>query len=273
MKYFITGASGFLGKHLIPEIQKLDFTILKGDLNDKELLNKNLKDVDTVIHLAALIKSKKKSSFYKVNVLGTKNLIEACVRAGVKNIIFISSYLADFFYKKSAYGQSKLEGEKIIKKSGLNFIILRPTLIYGKGDDKNLTKLIKLIRKFPLVPIFGHGDYYLQPVYVKDVVKTINFILEKNIFNKKTYNLAGELLTYNEIINQICKKLNKKRIKIHLPIGLIKVLVGIYEKILPGHFITVEQINNLTRKKKVVDINEAKKDLSFTPAPFKIYED
>lgn len=269
MKYFITGATGFLGKHLIPEIQKLDFTILKGDLNDKELLNKNLKDVDTVIHLAALIKSKGKASFYEVNVMGTQNLVEACLEAEVKNIIFISSYLANPFYKKSPYGQSKLKGEGIIKKSGLNFIILRPTLIYGRGDNKNLAQLIKLIRKSPLIPIFGNGNYQLQPIHVKDVVKTINFILEKGIFNKKTYNLAGEPLTYNEIINRICKKLNKKRIKIHLPIGLMKVLVEIYEKIVPRPFITTEQINNLTRKKRVVDINKAKKDLNFTPTPLK----
>lgn len=269
MKYFITGATGFLGRHLIPEIQKLDFTILKGDLNDKELLNKSLKDVDTVIHLAALIKSKRKSSFYKVNVLGTQNLIEACVKTKVKNIIFTSSYLADPFYKKDPYGRSKFEGEKIIKKSGLNFIILRPTLIYGKSDDKNLAQLVKWIKKLPFVPVFGNGNYHLQPIYVKDVIKTINFILEKNIFNKKTYNLAGKPLTYNEIINQICKKLNKKRIKIHLPVGLMKVLVRIYGKILPRPFITVEQINNLTHKKKVVDISKAKKDLDFNPAPLK----
>ncbi len=258
MRYFITGATGFLGKHLIPKIQKLDFTILKGDLNDKELLNKNLKDVNTVIHLAALVKSKNKASFDKVNVAGTKNLVKACLKTKVRNIIFISSYLADPFYKKSAYGQSKLEAEKIIKKSGLNFIILRPTLIYGK-DDKSLFKLIKLIKKSPLIPILGDGNYQLQPVYVKDVVKTINFILEKGIFNKKTYNLAGEPLTYNEIVNQICKKLNKKRIKIHLPLGL---------KILPNPFVTIEQINNLIHKKKAVDITKAKKDLNFNPTPF-----
>lgn len=250
MKYFITGATGFLGKHLIPEIQKLDFTILKGDLNDKAILNKNLKDVDTVIHLAALIKSRKKSPFYKVNALGTQNLVNACIKAGVKNILFISSYLADPFYKKSAYGQSKLKGEEIIKKSGLNFIILRPTLIYGEGD-KSLFKLIKLIKKSPIIPVFGHGNYYLQPVYVKNVVKAIKFILEKNIFNKKTYHLAGKSLTYNEIIYQICKKLNKKRIKIHLPLWLMKVLMG------------AERINNLTHKKKVTDITKAKRDLNY----------
>lgn len=289
MKYFITGVTGFVGKHLALEMKrvdkeieiiglirkakdlnffkKLNIKLLIGNLNDKKLLIEGLKNVNSVIHLAALVSGKDKKLFYKTNVLGTKNLVEACLSAGVKNIIFISSRLADSTYGKNVYGQTKLEAEEIIKKSGLNFIILRPALIYGE-NDKDLTRIIKIIKRFPLIPILGDGNYYLQPVYVKDIVNTIIFILKNNIFNKKTYNLAGEPISYNEIVNQICKRLNKKVTKIHLSPKLIKPLIWIYEKISPNPSITTSQINSFVRA-KILDINEAKKDLNFNPISLK----
>lgn len=280
MKYFITGITGFLGKHLasgIREVNKkagiiglsrnprnlaffkeLNIKLIKGDLNNI----KNLKGTNSVIHSAALLK--KGTRLLETNIKGTKNLLEACKKDNVKNIIFISSYLADPVYK-GIYGQTKLEAEQLIRKSGLNFIILRPSLIYGENDNKNLTKLVNLIKKIPFIPVFGKGNYYLQPVYVKDIVNVINFILKKNIFNKKTYNLTGQKLTYNQIIDQICKNLNKKRIKIHIPLKLLKILVTI----LPNPFINKDQIYNLTLKRDLLTDNKTNKDLNFKPTSFK----
>jgi dihydroflavonol-4-reductase len=283
MKYFITGITGFLGKNLVSGIRKMDketkiigltrkpenlglfkdsnTTLLTGTLNDNVLLAENLKAVNSVIHLAALINDRDKDLIYKTNVEGTKSLVNACLETGVKNIIFISSRLADPIYKKSIYGQSKFAAEEIIKKSGLNFIILRPALIYGE-NDRDLSQLTEIIRKFPLIPILGNGNYLLQPIHVKKVVEVIIFILKNNIFNGKTYNLAGEPISYNELVDKICKQLNKRVIKIHLPIKLGKFLIRIYEKIFPNPLITTAQIDNLINAKPL-DATETKNDLNF----------
>ena len=146
MNLLITGASSALGKKLTTElletgkfsIRLLEHhssvsnehcEIFKGDLQNIDNLNNACAGIDTVIHLAALTRSSSSKSYFNVNIVGTENLLAACQKHNVKRFIFVSSSAAS--EKGGDYGVSKLRGEEKVKSSPLNWVILRPSEIYG----------------------------------------------------------------------------------------------------------------------------------------------
>src|SRR3989344_7258422 len=195
MKILVTGASGFVGKNLIKHLNKYNVNILSrkkifgdgvfvGDLFDKKILLDASK-VDIVIHLAGI----SDGNVFKINYEGTRNLVDACVENKVKKFIFISSFDAIL---ETDYGKSKLKAEDYIKNSGLNYIIFRPTVIYGNDNKKDIGRLIRLI-KMGISPIPGSGNFKLQPVFVDDIVKVIKInipvflvkLINKSLLNDK----------------------------------------------------------------------------------------
>ena len=234
MKILVTGATGFVGSHLMKELNRDDVSILSrkqvsgrkvyvGDLFNKRILSEATK-ADIIVHLAGI----SKGSVLKINYEGTKNLVDACINNKIKRFIFISSFDAVLNTK---YGKSKLKAEEYIKNSGLDYIIIRPTFIYGK-NNKEIYKLIKYI-KMGVVPIPGNGNFKLQPVFVDDVIKLI--VKSINAKNKnKIYFIGGsQKLTFNELVGLISKALKKNPIKINIPKFLIKLINEglIYDKV------------------------------------------
>lgn len=231
-KVLVVGATGFLGTKLIPElIKKYDVTcmirkkdsnkllnlknkikITTGDMLNKESVERSLKKIEVVIHLATPhVKGKNEFNF-----IGSKNIVESCKKFNVKKIIFISS-MAVKRKKLDEYGKIKLRIEKLIENSGLNYVIIRPSMIY---DENNLSLIGTSIKSFPfIIPVIGNGNYKLNPVYINDVVKTICKVTDNEKSLNKIYDIAGpEKLSFNEIIN-ICKKQFKiKKIIIRIPI-------------------------------------------------------
>ncbi len=252
MKILVTGSSGFVGKNLIKHLNKYKVNILSrkkisgdgvfvGDLFDKKILLDASK-VDIVIHLAGI----SKGDVFKINYEGTKNLVDACVENKVEKFIFISSYDAVL---DTDYGKSKLKAEEYIKNSDLNYIIFRPTVIYGRNNKKDLGKLIQLI-KLGIAPIPGNGNFKLQPIFVDDIVKIIVKSVESKHKNK-TYFIGGpDVLTFNEVVKVIANNLGKKVIRIRIPRFLVKLR------------------NSTLLKDKVCDNKDAENDLGFRARNF-----
>src|SRR3989344_21776 len=188
----ITGGTGYIGSNLLKllEGKKIrllvndsyvneNFEAVNGDLTDVESLDKALKNVETVIHLAAATHSKDDKMFNIVNVNGTKNLIEACKKNKIKRIIFMSSMAATRRFRDS-YGESKYKAQELIRNSGLKYTILRPSLIYGKGS-LGMKHTVEYIKKVPFfIPIIGKGEAIIQPVYIDDVLKAIISCLDND---------------------------------------------------------------------------------------------
>ena len=194
--------------------------IRPGDLKNSGLLTRALSGVDTVVHMAALTKSTSESDYFETNVRGTQNLIDACLGSGVKKIIYISSLAASL--NGGGYSRSKLEAEQCIKRSGMKWIILRPSEVYGQRAGP-INRLISWIQRCIFVPVIGSGQSKLSPVFIDDVVSAI----ASSIFNKEveseTIVLAGpEELTYDDLVDRIAIYFGVKRFKAHLPAGLIK---------------------------------------------------
>ncbi|MBI2508201.1 NAD-dependent epimerase/dehydratase family protein [Candidatus Woesearchaeota archaeon] len=254
MKILVTGATGFVGKNLMKRLERYDANILSrketsinkanifiGDLFDKKILLEASK-VDAVIHLAGITKG----DVFKANYEGTKNLVDACIENKVKKFIFVSSFNAVL---NTDYGKSKLKAEEYVKNSGLAYIIFRPTVIYGRDNKKDIGKLIRLI-KLGFAPVPGDGKSKLQPIFVEDLTAIITKSIESKIKNKVYFVMGGDALTFNEIVEIILKRLNKKAVRIKIP----RLLVNLIDKTL-----LVD---------KVCSDNEVEKDFKFRARKF-----
>ena len=236
--------------------------IRPGNLKNKGLLVRALSGVDTVVHMAALTKSTRESDYFEVNVSGTKNLIDACLESGVKKIIYISSAAASLH--GGGYSRSKLEAEQLIKKSGMKWLILRPSEVYGQRAGDSINRLIRWIQRYIFVPVIGTGTCKLSPVFIDDVVSAIAV----SIFNKELENetivLAGpEELTYDDLVDRVAAYFGVKRFKLHLPAGLIRLGITVMPK-LGMNILVPDQISRLLCDKSF-GIDLAKEKLDYSP--------
>lgn len=256
----VTGGTGFVGSYLIKKIMGKYKTRIFSRKNGEDLKNygdidKAVRGIDIVIHLAY-------SQNYPENVVMAENLIKACIKHRIKKIILLSSMSAKRKYPDD-YGRNKLKIENMTIKSKLNYTILRPSIIYGKGS-KSFDFIIQKMNKIPFfVPIIGTGYYKLAPVYVEDVVEAIERCIENKKTDRKDYDLPGGSLIYFVNLIDILKRnlgINKKNI--YLPIFLCNIIAALF----PG-IISRENIINLTEH-SLADISEAKKDFDYKPINF-----
>ena len=236
--------------------------IISGDLKKTDLLVNALSGVNTVVHLAALTKSARESDYFEVNVRGTQNLIDASLDCGVKKIIYISSAAASLH--GGGYSRSKLEAEKRIIESGMQWVILRPSEVYGQRAGDSINQLIHWIQSYFFVPVIGIGTYKLSPVFIDDVVPAIALAIFNEELENKTIVLAGpEELTYDDLVDRIATYFGVKRFKLYLPEGLIRFGIMAISK-LGMNFLTPDQIPRLLCKKSF-RIDLAKEKLGYSP--------
>ncbi len=233
---FVTGASGFVGRYLIPELIKLNYEVTifvrensfldnvkdlpiqirKGDILNKQELEAALPKEAVVVHLAALLRNATYGEYYDIHVEGTKNLIAACKEKGIKRIIAIST-TSTLAQKRTPYGETKKIADLLFQASKLDITILKPDFIYGKGGP-GFTNIVNIVKKFPIIPVIGDGKYRKQPIHVTDVVKAILSALEYHTTIGKSYVVAGnESIPFEDIIKAIKEELQIKKTIFHLP--------------------------------------------------------
>jgi nucleoside-diphosphate-sugar epimerase len=165
-----------------------DCEIRPGDLKNSGLLTRALSGVDTVVHMAALTKSTSELDYFETNVNGTENLIDACLKNGVKKIIYISSSAASL--NGGGYSRSKLEAEQCIKRSGMKWVIIRPSEVYGQRVGDSINRLIHWIQNYIFVPVIGAGKCKLSPVFIDDVVSAIALSIFNQELEKSNYSFG-----------------------------------------------------------------------------------
>lgn len=255
----ITGAKGFIGSKLVSYLPSKNIKIFEGDITNQKDVSKAVKGAEKIVHLAAVINPNNKNIF-KTNVLGTKILIDEAKKNKVKKFIYIST--ENVLSKKlDSYSSSKLEAEKIVRTFE-NYVILRSTAVYGPGDKKYTEKIINIIKKLPVIPLFGNGKF--QPLYVEDLIKCISESLD-NPRIKGNYLIAGpSSLSFKEFINHIQKILETKKPVIKIPSFLIVPFVSIYQKLSRNPFITFSQLNNLNQD-RIYNISEVISAFNYKP--------
>ncbi|GJL79442.1 MAG: NAD-dependent nucleoside diphosphate-sugar epimerase/dehydratase [Nitrospinaceae bacterium] len=241
MNLLITGASGGLGRRLIPsllarenikirtlahrsQVKFPDCETVAGALEDFDSLVAATEGIDAVLHLAALTHSPNEADYFKINGEGTKNLIAACRRNKIRRFIFMSSGAAH--PEGGAYSESKLAAEAIVKQSGLPWLILRPREVYGTEGKEGINQLMTWVRKFPVIPVIGDGRYSLNPVFIDDVVTaTVESVFQTGVVGK-TFALAGtEEIAYAALIDRLAGFFGVRVWKLFIPIPLLKWMV------------------------------------------------
>jgi len=227
--------------------------IIQGDLREKNNVRIALKDVSILISVAHI-------SFAHA-------LIPLCREAGVTRAIFISSTRR---YTKFPCESSVqvIEAEEAILRSGLNYTILRPSMIYGGPEDNNITRLVRQIRRHRIFPLFGSGANLIQPIFVWDLVEAIFYCMEHQETSGRDYTLAGpEPITYRRAVEIIATAIKKKIILLPVPLPLCILLAKIYEKMVRHPRLTAEQVRRFSED-KVFDIAPARREIAFSPRTF-----
>jgi len=261
----ITGCNGFISYNVI-KFLKEKFKVLcvgrsnKADINfyDKEKIKKMIKNSDVIVHLAAITNPFDKN-IEEINVNYTKFLVDESKKFN-KRFIYLSSQ--NVLFGKDKYSLTKKRAEDLVKELK-NFVILRPTIIYGKKENKYIGKLIKTIKKYPVIPIIGNGKYKIQPIYIEDLTKIILHCVNKKITG--VFLVAGSSrITYTELVDLIINKFKLKRLKINIPIFLLKPLAYLFQNLLKNPPITAIQLENI-KINQDYDINNIKKVFKINP--------
>lgn len=254
---FITGASGFIGRHLLARlvprrydhifcltrrasgnpgpVQRENLTWLEGSLFDSDRYGRCLDASVKVVHLAAATGKASAGEYFSVNRDGTRHLLECCRERQVRNFLHVSSIAANYRDKSHYdYARSKLESEEIVAQSGLNYAILRPTIVLGK-DSPGWSALARLAR-LPLIPVFGSGGARIQPIAVDDLVDAMISLLDEADFRNERFDLGGpDVLTIEEFLKKVHRLNNRDEARIvHLPYGPLRRLVACAEALAPS---------------------------------------
>jgi nucleoside-diphosphate-sugar epimerase len=253
----VTGANGFIGQtlirylefknHKITGIGKDDFLSRQNIKWIKKDLRKNIKcelKGDVLIHLAATRKHfKGKQYIFENNIEVTRNILNHV--SNFKHLIFISSSLAE--NPIDAYSESKKKCEDIIKKSKINYTILRLGPVFGKGDKTNFTKIIQMIKNEKRIILPNGGKQIIQPTFIEDVIDAIDSVMLNDKFFDETFMVVGKAITLKEFVEKTGKVLNVNVKKINIPTKILKPIVKVYQKLKKESEITVEQLENLNK--------------------------
>jgi nucleoside-diphosphate-sugar epimerase len=162
----------------------------------------------------------------------------------------------------------KLGAEDALLNSGLDFTILRPTMIYGTPKDRNMIRLLRYLQRFPIVPVPGSGEFRQQPVHVEDVAQAIVDCIEPEATVRRAYNLSGgSSLTFNEVIDCASRALGVRRRKLHLPLRPTLWAVRALKRMGVGLGIKEEQLLRINED-KCFDHSDAQRDFGFSPRTF-----
>ncbi len=290
----ITGATGYIGRHLVARLVEQGerprclvrnvksaismfptdkVELVQGDTTQFAALEAAVRGVDTVVHAAFITADHKQSAgnhYGVTNVQGTANLIRAAKRAGVKRIIEVSG-LGTKPDKPNSYMQGRYLAEKMLKESGLDWTIIQPSVLFGK-DAPFIKGLTDLIRMSPVVPLIGGGKILFQPIYVEDVVTVIMKVLEDPEGTAgKTYTIGGPAYySFTQVIDALLHAMHKRRIKAYAPTPLVGLGAAMMEMVLPKPPLTSAAMT-LFSFDNTTDLNSVERDFGFIPMSFTAY--
>jgi NADH dehydrogenase len=253
----VTGANGYVGTHTLRQLQATQakhgiaqvLALVRnernadkvrasgaqpviGDVTDIVSLHKAMQGVDKVIHLAAVNRDKGDVTMERVNAQGTINVVEAAKLTSVNHIINLVGLGAD---SKRPYPLAYTQGRGVeyIVASGIPYTILEASVIFGPGDEF-INTLAGLARIPPFMVVPGDGTSKFQPIAVTDVANcVVQALWRPEVLNKRLQICGSDVITLEGIIDAILTEMKVSRIKMHMPVPLLKIGVGVMDATLP----------------------------------------
>jgi nucleoside-diphosphate-sugar epimerase len=268
----VTGASGFVGSHLLPELLGAGHRVVAlvrssgaGDKVTRRLpaalvANVELRTgdvarpatlpalagVDAVVHLVAIPRDwNGGKQLLEVNLDGTRNLIGAMQASGVRRLVHLGA-LGVVDREELHYAKSKARAERAVMESGLDWTILKPSLLFGPGDGF-FNIVADLVRLSPgIVPVPGDGKSRFQPLHVGDLALCLRLSLERPETVEHDFELGGpRTWTYREITAEVCRGMGRRRAIIPMPVPLIKLVAGAAEAVHLPFPVATDQLRQL----------------------------
>ncbi|MFP5504011.1 MAG: complex I NDUFA9 subunit family protein [Candidatus Sericytochromatia bacterium] len=293
MRVFVTGLTGFVGSfvgralleagHEVvalvrlgsePKLGDLEHrvTIVHGDVNQVRSLEAGMAGCDAVINLVGIIKEVpgKGVTFEKLHWEATRHLVDAAKAQGIGRFLQMSANGVK--PEGTGYQVTKHRAEEYLKASGLAWTIFRPSVVFGEPDGRMnfVTELAAPMRFAPAFPIFGDGDFPMQPVAATDVALAFARALTSPAAVGKTYCLGGaRTLTYKEVARTIARALGREHLAlVSVPLPFVQVGVSLGEHV-PHFPITRDQLAMLVEGNACADTAWVE-DLGITPQAFTV---
>ena len=261
MRALVTGATGFVGSHLVEALQNSSVEVtalarsaskaadlaqggvrvVPGDLHDIAGLERAVRDQDVVYHVAGVVAARDESEFLRSNRDGTRNVLTAAEREGKPRFVLVSSLAAagpaprgaplsgtEPPHPVTAYGRSKLAAEQVVRSSSLPWSIVRPPIVYGPRD-REVLKVFRLAR-LGLAPVFGDGSQELSAVHAADLAQALLAVTKAKATIGGTYNACHpQVFTSADLGQAVGAAMGRSVIRLRVPQGVGRALLAVTE--------------------------------------------
>jgi NADH dehydrogenase len=282
----VIGATGFVGNAVVEQLAESGHRVIAvsregrrrqgwgdsvevrgADVVTGRGLDDALRGADAAVHLVAIPREGKGRRFDEVNVQGTKRVVDAAQAAGIRPFVHLS-VLGVTDDPTLAYLHSKWLGEQAVRASSLDWVVLRPSLLFGPGDG--FFRLVRTTLKWwspGVVAIPGRGDARFQPLAVDDLARGVERAIVDDGHVRQVHEIGGpEWVTYREIVDGVMAATGIRRLKLPMPIPLISALTVVTDRILPIFPVSHDQIASLQRPNST-DLDAFERAFGIAPRP------
>ncbi|MBX2998260.1 MAG: NAD(P)-dependent oxidoreductase [Caldilineaceae bacterium] len=306
MKILVTGGTGFTGSHLVKRLLAKDHEVLVidyqkglffeelrglgakielGGILDRDLVDRMSKGCEVIHHLAAAFRELDvpDQHYWNVNVEGTRNLLEAASRYGVRKFIYCSTQGVHGDIKsppgneqstiapEDYYQYTKYEGERVLLEhvqKGVDAVIIRPTAIYGPGDPGRFLMLYRMAQRGSFL-MFGDGKTFYHPVYIDNLVDAFELAAEKHGLQGQAYIIGDECYySLNELVKEVGMSIDTLVEIRHLPFRPLRLAAHLCEiackpfKVAPPLF---RRRVDWFKQNRAFDISKSRRELGYIP--------
>ncbi len=280
MRVAITGAGGFIGRHLVPRILREGYSVAalvhrsrpagwpqevavhQGEVTDQGFLVGTLGGCDAVVHLAAILRQDG-GSFKGINVGGTRTVVAACKEANVSRLIHVSAQGARTA-ASTGFLRSKGAAEEVVRSSGLRWTILRPSLVLGR-EAGFAVRLAQALRRGRRVPIVGPGRNLVQPVHVEDLGDLVCLCLREGKGEGRILEVGGPgRIPLSDLSLRFARALGHQGPPIHIPRSVALLAAGVMAWATPRAPVTPGEVAMMTMEN--VCNNSQLEAIGFRPA-------
>lgn len=286
MMILVTGATGFVGRRVANllraeghqvrclvrdpgragELQRLGCELSVGSVEDATAVRAAAEGCDVVVHLVSIIAGQP-GDFERVMVGGTRAVVDAASAAGARRFVLMSALGTSEASKELVpYFHAKWTMERMVRDSGLEHVILRPSFVFGPGGGA-IAQFSRIVRYAPAIPVVGSGARRIQPVDVDDVARCVAAAVHVPGAANRTFELGGpDIVTWNELWQRLAAAMGKRRPLVHLPVSLVRVQAALLEH-LPHPPVTRDQLTMLEAGDNICDPSEAVRVFGLTLTP------